>query len=345
MAVLAYLAIAFLPGVLSQAISNAFCTVSSLTWTYNSLSQSPCEVAANLAGVCNGGVFTLDSLDPGFVYLGPSKIVANSCRCSTVYYSMLSACAACQGNSWIGWAQYSANCTTVYDAKFPQPFPSGITVPAWAYADIAASNNFSLAVAQSLESRPDSSAFPSSTSGFSFPTGGSSFSYTAGNTGLPTFTPVSNPNSSNSSSSNAGAIAGGVIGGVVGLALVAGLAFFFLRRRREATQPASSAFSTTPYTPAPYNPDSAPNMSYTPDASTAYAPSQTQPQRLYDPSDPSTFPTTPAPVPTSPYSTTYTPPPASAQYNPFQGSSPQVAQPHMPPAPGPAGHYTGAPEL
>jgi len=46
-------------------------------------------------------VFTLDSLGPGLVYLGPSESVANPCRCNTVYYSMLSACAACQGNRWI----------------------------------------------------------------------------------------------------------------------------------------------------------------------------------------------------------------------------------------------------
>lgn len=50
----------------------------------------------------------------------------------------------------------------------------------------------------------------------------------------PTTTAPSNSdsNSSSSSSTNVGAIAGGVVGGVVGLALLAFLAWFLLRRRK-----------------------------------------------------------------------------------------------------------------
>lgn len=45
-------------------------------------------------------------------------------------------------------------------------------------------------------------------------------------------TATSTPTPSHHSSSNAGAIAGGTVGGVVGLALLLGLVYFFLRRRR-----------------------------------------------------------------------------------------------------------------
>ena len=50
--------------------------------------------------------FNLSPLDPGYVYLGPSTANANTCRCSSVYYSLLSACAYCQGRNSIGYILY-----------------------------------------------------------------------------------------------------------------------------------------------------------------------------------------------------------------------------------------------
>jgi len=338
---LVYLALALLPGVLSQTTTSAFCTVTSLSWTFNSLGDSPCQVAADLAGVCNGGVFDLKPLDDGFVYLGPTVAVQNSCRCSSVYYSMLSACAACQGRDWLDWSEYDGNCTTIYPGVFLQPIPAGTRVPGWAYADVRVTGTFNVSVAESLDSRPESTGAASPT-GSSVPTSRTSpslgtTSRTASSSG------ATSSQSNGSSGSNAGAIAGGVIGGVVGLALIGGIAFFFLRRRRQSSgQPPSSAFNTTPYMAAPHNPDQ--NMSYNPSANpfTPVTPAQ---QNLYDPSDPSTFPTSPAPV--SPYTNTYTPPPQSQTYSSFQGSATQVGpHPQMPmPGPAPTGHYTGAPEL
>lgn len=322
----AFTAVTFLPGVLSQAISNAKCTVASLSWVFNTLDESPCDVAAALAAVCNHGVFTLDSLGPGLVYLGPSESVANPCRCSTVYYSMLSACAACQGNRWISWNEYSVNCTSSYDTKFPRPLPTGTNVPAWAYIDITVSNNFNLSAAQNLQNLPETTAPPASKTSFGFSTERAA-------TGLPIFSPVSNNNGSGSSS-HAGVIAGGIIGGVVGLSAVGLLFFYYRRRRRQNTLPASSAFNTTPYASTPYN-DSVLNMSANPSASITSTPPQLQ--RFYDPSDPSTFPTTPVPLPNSSYNNTHT---HTLVSDPFQESAPHS---HILPAR--TGHYTGAPEL
>jgi hypothetical protein len=54
-------------------------------------------------------VFTVDPLLPGNEYFGPSGTDnSNLCKCSTIAYSLVSACAACQGADWI-----------TYDRSFP----------------------------------------------------------------------------------------------------------------------------------------------------------------------------------------------------------------------------------
>ena len=46
--------------------------------------------------------YTVFQLQPGWVYFGPSGIDnANLCECSTVGYSLYSACGACQGQEWV----------------------------------------------------------------------------------------------------------------------------------------------------------------------------------------------------------------------------------------------------
>lgn len=40
--------------------------------------------------------FPVPALGPTENYLGPIPTAANQCRCSSVFYSMLSACAVCQ---------------------------------------------------------------------------------------------------------------------------------------------------------------------------------------------------------------------------------------------------------
>jgi len=79
----------------------------------NTLSQSPCLIAAYLQGQCeNGGkslrftlatlsnglnvvVSSVGSLVPGFIYAPGDG--SNACTCSTVTYSMIAACSLCQG--------------------------------------------------------------------------------------------------------------------------------------------------------------------------------------------------------------------------------------------------------
>src|SRR5258708_822852 len=86
--------------------------------TYNSLGQNACAVRAFMMATCNGGcepfflrwralmfdifpAYTIDPLSPGDHYLGPSAEAAyNLCKCSTIGYSLISACGACQGADW-----------------------------------------------------------------------------------------------------------------------------------------------------------------------------------------------------------------------------------------------------
>jgi hypothetical protein len=110
---------------------------STWSWSFNSLNQDPCKVAATMLGTCNGNTFTIGPLQPGYSYYGPSGVDdSNLCKCSTVGYSLLSACGGCQGASWITWSEYAFNCTkTLPSPQFPNAVPSGIRVPHWALLD------------------------------------------------------------------------------------------------------------------------------------------------------------------------------------------------------------------
>ncbi|TEB30503.1 hypothetical protein FA13DRAFT_1733820 [Coprinellus micaceus] len=134
-------------------------------WTYNSLNQSPCVVGSALGSVCHAsGQFSIPPLPPRAHYVGPwaRPTEATPCRCSTVFYSLLSACAYCQASDFIGWSDYSANCTTVYSGVFPRAIPRGIAVPAWAYMDVNATDFFNPLLAEAYGGT-ESGSVPSST--------------------------------------------------------------------------------------------------------------------------------------------------------------------------------------
>ena len=114
--------------------------------------------------------------------------------------------------------------------------------------------------------------------------------------------------------SNAGAIAGGVVGGVVGLAALGLLAFFLYRRNQRNQNNAKlnspqnngvhanltgstygaggGSVGGAQYEPVPYTPHAYEGGAMT-------SPPPMMGQKLYDPNDPSTFPTAASPPPVS----------------------------------------------
>ncbi|KAF8350580.1 hypothetical protein F5887DRAFT_1069583 [Amanita rubescens] len=234
-------------------------------WMFNSLNQDPCTVAQNLGQVCNIG-YQIPPLTPDQDYLGPNPTAANSCRCSSVLYSLLSACALCQDAKTMLWGQYDQNCSAVYVGTFLPQIPAGTTVPHWAYMDVTIYGEFNVTYAQQLVG-PESIANPQ-----------------------PTATSSSSSSSSTTSSSHKppiGPIIGGVVGGVVALALLS-LAVVLLLRRRQLTPMEPVATTWDPRGPLPEG------KSY-PLYPVPFPPPEHSPL-LYDPSDPRTFPPTPSPL-------------------------------------------------
>jgi len=142
--------------------------------------------------------------------------------------------------------------------------PQKATVPRWAYLDYTKEDKFNPTFAESVGRNPE--ATPPATSSATSPP--------------PTATDPSNEDGDQQegkggSTRNVGAIAGGVVGGLVGFAIITALFIFFLRKRRQRMRQAhiidldlaTGAQWDTTATQNAYNP-----------------------QRLYDPSDPSTFP-------------------------------------------------------
>jgi len=299
----------------------ATCTNATFQWSFNSLGQSPCVMTSWLGGVCNAGSFNVPALATGLVYLGPIPEAANGCRCSSVFYSLISACALCQSDQFLKWSAYNGNCTSVYPGIFPFDIPAGTKIPHWAYLDVVASDQFLPLAAQAAAGGPESTNIPGSTTTASAT--GSISSSTAS-----TSVPASSGSSSSSHSSNAGAVAGGVVGGVVGLALIAVFVFWWTRRR--PTRPAQSALVD----PMNMSPASPADISFNQTAPLVAAVSP----KLYDPSDPSTFPSSPA------TSGTYT----MQEYQPYSQSNHSIPNP-LPGAPyphaNPGPRYTGVPEL
>ncbi|KAI0275680.1 hypothetical protein BGY98DRAFT_991461 [Russula aff. rugulosa BPL654] len=267
--------------VVAQVNVTAMCTDPSYLWTFNSIGQSPCTVAAYMLSTCFGGIYTLPPLPPGDSYGGPTRETSNTCECSTVGYSLMSACITCQDRNPFSYTEYTLNCTTTMPAmQFPNPVPAGIYVPYWALLNVTGENDWNATESHAAGATPEygpgaifgvlgvytSSASTSSaiTSSASTSSASASSSSTA---------PPTQPHSG----SHGGAIAGGVIGGI---AVIAVAAIFYLRRRRSHWQAASADVDASLLMP---NDGTA----------TTVTPQLLEPpltMKLYDPNDPTTFP-------------------------------------------------------
>lgn len=206
---------------------------STAQWTFNSKNQSPCTLVSALGGLCYPDGYSVTPLpDPTSRYLGPLKGYENPCICSSVYYSLISACAICQGDRpYMSWSLWSANCSTTYITTFPKDLPQGFPVPHWAYQNVLVYDTWSQTVAQG-DTGPEVSAAPLPPP-------------PANNTSTPTISSTT-PTTSQSISStghnlgkvDTAALVGGAVGGILGLALIGASLYAFLsihRRKQSAT--------------------------------------------------------------------------------------------------------------
>ncbi|KAF8487539.1 hypothetical protein JB92DRAFT_3130675 [Gautieria morchelliformis] len=263
--------------VAAQATTSATCTTD--LWTFNKEAVSPCIVAAALQAACNNGRFMVPALPSGGQYSGPLKGEANSCSCSTVTYCMIAACAACQGKTTETWPTWKTNCSAdqVTVGWYPVPIPSGVGIPAWAYLNVSASNTWDAAAASALHVAGGVESYAS---------GYSATATAAGATG-----------SSPRQNSKVTAIAGGVTAGLVGLSLIGGLIFLLFRRnkRKRHNAPSSQYIQSVQLGGEKFDPALAYQHRLAPTPVPCHvnlAPGLRAPPltKLYDPSDPSTFP-------------------------------------------------------
>jgi len=224
-----------------------------------------------LGGACVNGAFTLAPLEPGFVYLGPTTLTANACRCSTVYYSLLSACAYCQNQTYLDWSIYDVNCTVLYNQVFTEPIPSSIVVPHYAYLDVVTGNSFSVVAAENAGG-PESSSVPQATT-------------TSSKTTVTSTAPAHT--TAPSKKLNIGAIVGGVVGGIAGLVAIGGLIAFAVLRCRRPSVP------IVPVTHTGNSYSSPQNLMTGLDSYNSSVPTTMTSGRIYNPNDPSTFPSNP----------------------------------------------------
>ncbi|CDO74005.1 hypothetical protein BN946_scf185043.g54 [Trametes cinnabarina] len=209
-------------------------------------------------------------LSPGYHYNTPlpDPISATPCRCSSVFYSAISACATCQGEqvAIVPWTTYAENCSTVYLSQYPENIPQGTSVPAWAYIDVSCRSSSGF-------KRSPTSGTTLSTPLDVTPTGINSPGFTADG---------SNSLSASKKSINIGAIVSGVVGGVVVLLAIGLTVCFALRHKRNAARNAPTG--PLDLTAGEYGKYEKPTGSDIVAAEPLASP------KIYDPDDPITFP-------------------------------------------------------
>ncbi|KAH9026645.1 hypothetical protein EDB84DRAFT_336141 [Lactarius hengduanensis] len=239
-----------------------------MDWSFNSLGQSPCIVAAYMLATCNSSVFILQPLQPGNSYTVSDGSIFDNCLCTSVAYNLLSVCDACQGQNWRAWSNYSSNCLDrLTPLPFPYTVPLGTRVPQWASVDHTLEENWNATTAgiDTPETEPGSFIGPS---------------------GSTSPIPTGDDFSSSSNGPSTGTIVGSIVGGVAALATIGALLFYFLRKRRR-----SQVLSAVVDDSAPPMSQEPPPLSAGDESDETYVPKKpVAPMKLYDPNDPRTFP-------------------------------------------------------
>ncbi|KAH8917660.1 hypothetical protein BT69DRAFT_1323419 [Atractiella rhizophila] len=191
------------------------------SWMSNDLSQSPCQVASSILSGCINGPYNLWALPAAnYAYPGPTQtnstaFAYNQCLCSMPIYNLLSACADCQGSSWVGWERHIENCNSSYTGDneggrvdLPITVPTNTMLMPWMTVNPlknTTNGEWSETLSRQLATAGSSSSNPIT-------------------------------GSSSSKNANTGIIIGAVLGGVALLSVIV-FAFWFLHSKTKASSP------------------------------------------------------------------------------------------------------------
>ncbi|KAI0717147.1 hypothetical protein C8Q76DRAFT_726739 [Earliella scabrosa] len=177
------------PGVHAREAASAVTCLSDFDWMKNAKNQDPCLVASWSVEPCRQNSWAILPLTPDGpyqnFYMGPvpdSDLV--ECQCNTVHYSIIAACAFCQGytnnQGIVNFSEFLDNCpnSSIRGSVYPMTIPLETDFPAWAYLNLLNDqwddkSAHSLAL-QSVGAGSPSSDAPSSTSTSSSTGAGSS---------------------------------------------------------------------------------------------------------------------------------------------------------------------------
>ncbi|KDQ18248.1 hypothetical protein BOTBODRAFT_29593 [Botryobasidium botryosum FD-172 SS1] len=120
------------------------------SWMSNEEGQGPCTVAAYLQASCLSGNWTVVGLPDSTTYNGPSYDQANICSCSSIVYSTISACGGCQTGIWKTWNDWITNCdaSLVTAGRYAATIPNTTSVPMWAFNNPTSTGTFNITLAQ-----------------------------------------------------------------------------------------------------------------------------------------------------------------------------------------------------
>ncbi|KAJ7600981.1 hypothetical protein C8J56DRAFT_911775 [Mycena floridula] len=293
---LVVLAVLSLSSRASAQLQPATCTNSAFSWAFNSLNQSPCDIATILASRCDS-TFYVPALPAGYFYSGNGAAYTTECVCNEVYYTLLSVCGDCQQGFASPWPLWSVNCTEAQTFNtYPGTLPSNTRIPHYAYLPLLANGTVDFTTAQ----------------------------FDIGAETVPAVTTTSrrlgstsSPDSTNIASHKptpVGAIVGGVIGGLVLLGLLGVGIFLCLKKRKSGTTAAPSSAYGQGALPGQHP-----------------GPISMMNEKQYNPNDPTTFPsgnsaawTQGPPTVTGSPPPPHSPPGMMAPHQ-FQGAPPQFA--------------------
>ncbi|KAI0793750.1 hypothetical protein C8Q74DRAFT_530116 [Fomes fomentarius] len=285
---------AIIPSILAvsaqNATTNAIC-LDQYDWMKNTLGQSPCLVAAWLHIPCYPTTgFNQIPVNGSYSAPPPGSI---QCACNTVMFSLIAACAWCQGYAngvgMVNWQDWTRSCPNIGDVTesviFPLPVPNQTVIPDWASTPgpLLMDGRWDENTAFSLAQRA-----ASTTSFFVSTTSDLTTSSSQSGSIAPTATASNTPGSIAPHKNVIGPALGGALGGLVGLLLIGGGVWWYLRRHKLSSLHQS-------------NMDPAPAPQHYGNGSVGPRPQLTQYAKtvLYNPDDPRTYP---APSPFAPSS-------------------------------------------